>query len=128
MTIPEGLHYTAEHEWLRMEGDEAVIGVTDFAQHALGDVTYVELPKVGRAVRAREALAMVESVKAASDVYAPVAGTVAAVNDALAGAPQKINEAPYGAGWICRLKGVDAAEVGGLLKAQQYRELAAEEP
>jgi len=124
--IPEGLYYTKDHEWLKIEGAEAVVGITDHAQSALGDLTFVEMPKVGKTVKAHDPLAVVESVKAASDIYAPVAGTVAAANDALAKAPETINQAPYEAGWICRLKDFDKAGLKALLTAEQYRKLLAE--
>ena len=116
--------FTSDHEWLRIEGDVATIGVTDYAQSQLGDVVFVELPEVGRKVAAEEACAVVESVKAASDVYAPIAGTVVAVNEALASAPELINQDSYGSGWLLRLK--PAASVAGLLDAGAYGALVAE--
>ena len=118
--IPEGLYYTEEHEWLRMDGDDAVVGITHHAQKALGDITFVELPKVGKTLKAHDAMAVIESVKAASDVYAPVAGAVAAVNTALESAPESINQAPYAEGWIVRLNKVDKAGLFGLMKPAQY--------
>ena len=118
--IPEGLYYTEDHEWLRMEGDDAVVGITHHAQKALGDITFVELPTVGKTLKARDAMAVIESVKAASDVYAPVAGAVAAVNTALEAAPETINQSPYDEGWVCRLSKVDKAGLSGLMKAGQY--------
>ena len=123
--IPEGLYYTKDHEWLKIEGAEAVVGITDHAQSSLGDITFVETPKVGKVVKPHASLAVVESVKAASDISAPVAGTVAVANEALAKAPETINLAPYGAGWICRLKDFDTAGLKGLLTAEQYRQLLA---
>jgi glycine cleavage system H protein len=117
---PHNLLYTADHGWLRLEGEEAVVGITDHAQKALGELTFIELPKVGRAVKARGPLAVVESVKAASEVLAPVSGVVAAVNTALAKAPETINASPYDRGWICRLSGLDRATLGGLMDAEQY--------
>ncbi|MDQ7012239.1 MAG: glycine cleavage system protein GcvH [Mariprofundaceae bacterium] len=104
MTIPADLKYTKEHEWARIEDDVATFGLTDHAQEALGDIVFVELPEIGRNVNAGEAFAVVESVKAVSDVYAPAAGEVIEVNTALEDAPEKVNEDPYGAGWIARVK------------------------
>lgn len=120
-TNPTDLKYTASHEWLRVEADgTATIGITAHAQEALGDLVYVELPDVGRTLAAGEACVVVESTKAASDVYAPVAGEVVAANTALADEPQKVNESPYGDGWLFKLKLADAAQVGGLLSAADY--------
>ena len=118
---PEQLHYTKDHEWLRVEeGDEVVIGLTDHAQEALGDITFIDLPRPGKQVKTHESLAVVESVKAASEVYSPVAGTVDEVNAALSNEPEKINQDPFGEGWICRLVGYDRAEVETLMTAAQY--------
>lgn len=118
--VPEGLRYTAEHEWIRVEGDVATVGITDHAQQALGEITYVELPPVGKQVLAAEELAAVESAKAASDVFAPLAGAVAEVNEALEDAPEQVNQDPYGEGWICKIKLADPAEAQGLMDAAQY--------
>jgi len=104
MTIPADLKYTKEHEWVRIEGDVATFGITDHAQEALGDIVFVELPEVGRTVDAGEAYAVVESVKAVSDVYAPLAGEIIEVNQTLEGEPEKVNIAPYGGGWIAKVK------------------------
>ena len=104
MSIPAGLKYTKEHEWVRIEGDTATFGVTDHAQEALGDIVFVELPEIGRTVDAAEAYAVVESVKAVSDVYAPVAGEIIEVNTALEAEPEQVNTNPYGAGWIAKVK------------------------
>ena len=104
MTIPADLKYTKEHEWVRIEGDTATVGITDHAQEALGDIVFVELPEIGRAVAPGEAFAVVESVKAVSDVYAPVGGEVVEVNAELEGAPEKVNTDPYGAGWIAKIR------------------------
>jgi len=120
------LYFTKDHEWLKVDGDEATVGITDHAQEALGDITFVELPKVGKVVKARDSLLVVESVKAASDVYAPVAGTVSAVNDRLGATPELINQSATGEGWICKLKPFDASMVGSLMKAGQYEALLAE--
>jgi len=120
MNIPGNLRYTASHEWVRSEADGTVtVGVTDHAQAALGDLVYVELPAVGRAVAAAEACAVVESVKAASDIYAPVAGEVVAVNEALSATPEAVNEDAYAA-WLFKLKPADAAAAGKLLDAAAY--------
>lgn len=104
MTIPADLKYTKEHEWVRIEGDIATFGITDHAQEALGDIVFVELPDVGRTLAVGEPFAVVESVKAVSDVYAPAAGEVVEVNGDLEGGPEKVNEDPYGAGWIAKVK------------------------
>ncbi len=125
--IPDDLFYTQDHEWLRIEGDEAVVGITDHAQEALGDITYVELPAVGKTVKPRDTLAVIESVKAASDVYAPAAGSVVATNDALTQTPELLNQSPYGEGWICRLKLAEAGVHAGLLSAADYQAFLAKE-
>jgi glycine cleavage system H protein len=120
MNTPDDLRYTESHEWVRREGDGTLtIGITDHAQAALGDLVYVELPEVGKKLAARDAVAVVESVKAASDVYAPVAGEVIAVNDALSSAPEQVNADPYGA-WLFKLRPGDAGAVDGLLDAAGY--------
>ncbi|MHB1232158.1 MAG: glycine cleavage system protein GcvH [Burkholderiales bacterium] len=121
MTIPSGLKYTASHEWARLEADGTVsVGITQHAQDLLGDMVYVENPKVGRKVAAKEECAVVESVKAASDVYAPLAGEVVAVNDEVANAPEKINQDAYGA-WMFKLKPDNVADLNGLLDAAAYK-------
>jgi glycine cleavage system H protein len=120
MNVPGNLRYTASHEWVRSEADGTVtVGVTDHAQAALGDLVYVELPAIGRAVAAAEACAVVESVKAASDIYAPVAGEVVAVNEALSATPEAVNEDAYAA-WLFKLQPADAAAAGKLLDAAAY--------
>ena len=120
MNVPGNLKYTASHEWVRSEADGTVtVGITDHAQAALGDLVFLELPAVGRKVAAEEACAVVESVKAASDIYAPVAGEVVAVNDALASAPEQVNQDAYAA-WLFRLKPADAGAVAKLLDAAAY--------
>ena len=122
--IPADLRYTKTHEWVRVLPDGLVeVGITDHAQHALGDLVFVEVPEAGRRVGARDPLAVVESVKAASDVYSPVAGEVAAVNTGLATEPERINHEPYGGGWIARLRPEDAAFVASLLSASDYGKL-----
>jgi len=104
MTIPANLHYTKEHEWVRIDGDTATFGITDHAQEALGDIVFVELPEVGRTLTAGEAYAVVESVKAVSDIYAPVAGDVVEVNTTLEDTPEKVNADSYGSGWIAKVR------------------------
>ena len=122
--IPADLKYAATHEWLRAEqGSEAVVGITDHAQDALGDLVFVELPEVGRDVAAGEACAVVESVKAASDIYAPIAGRISAVNTALIDAPEQVNTDCYGAGWLFRMTPAGATDASGLLDADGYRAL-----
>ena len=126
--LPGDLLYTTEHEWLRREDDGTVsIGVTDHAQSALGDLVYVELPEVGQDVEEGGDMAVVESVKAASDVYAPIAGTVAAVNEELADDPEKINADPYGDGWIVKLKPDADIDEGALMTPDAYQALLDEE-
>jgi glycine cleavage system H protein len=126
MNVPADLRYTSEHEWVRSEGDGTVtVGITDHAQAALGDLVYIELPAVGRTIKAGEACAVVESVKAASDVYAPIGGEVVAVNAALPDAPEKANEDAY-ASWLFKLKPSDAGELAKLLDAKAYEALIAE--
>jgi len=121
MQLPDGLHYTKEHEWLRLEGAEAVVGITDFAQDALGDVVFVELPPPGTVLTAGQTFGVVESNKSVSDLFAPVAGKVVAVNDALKDAPEAVNRDPYGEGWMLRIALSAPDEVAKLLDADQYR-------
>ena len=126
--IPENLKYTEDHEWVRHEsGDEYVAGITDYAQELLGDVVFVELPEVGDEITFGEAFGTVESVKAASDLYAPVTGTVLAVNEALEDSPELVNSEPYEGGWMIRIKITDPDEFAGLMDAAKYAELQAEE-
>ncbi len=115
------VRYTKDHEWVRVEGDVAVIGITDYAQTQLGDVVYVELPQLGRRVEKGKEAAVVESVKAASEVYAPLTGEVIAVNDALSGEPGKINSDPLGEGWFLKLRIADTKELGDLLDEKAYQ-------
>lgn len=119
---PKQLRYTEDHEWIGEEDGMYVAGITEFAQDQLGDITYVELPEVGRQVQQGDELAVVESVKAASDIYAPVAGAVAAVNEALEDAPETVNRDPYGGGWFFKLKNIDAAQLESLMDAAAYEE------
>jgi glycine cleavage system H protein len=123
--VPADLKYARSHEWARQQADGLVeVGISDHAQHALGDLVFVEVPAVGRALQQGEACAVVESVKAASDVYAPVAGTVVAINEALAQSPELINQDPYGKGWILRLKPGGTLAAADLLDAEAYATLA----
>ena len=125
---PKELKYTKSHEWLRPEKDGTfTVGITDHAQDLMGDMVYVELPQVGKKLIAGKETAVVESVKAASDVYAPVSGEVVAVNAALSDAPETVNKDPYGAGWMFRIKVANAADVNGLLDAKAYEALVAAE-
>lgn len=127
-TVPDDLRYTKTHEWVRVEDDGSVtIGLSDHAQEQLGDLVYVELPDVGRQVSPGEEVAVVESVKAASDIYAPVAGEVTQANEALTDAPETVNADPYGEGWLFRLEPADSAEINELLDAEEYAELAESE-
>jgi len=119
---PANLRYTKEHEWAQVEGDRARIGITDFAQDQLGDVVFVELPKVGAPVRQMQGFGVVESVKAVSDLFAPLSGEVVEVNGDLAQHPEKVNQDPYGAGWLIVIKVADAKEVDQLMGAAQYEE------
>jgi len=124
--IPEGLRYTKEHEWARLEGDTVTIGITHWAQEQLSDVVFVELPAVGRKVQQAEGLGVIEAVKTVSDVYSPVAGEVVAVNAALADNPGLVNQSPYEQGWMVKLKVQDAKQLDGLLDPKAYAALLAE--
>jgi glycine cleavage system H protein len=124
LNIPEDLQYTKSHEWVRIEGDTATIGITDHAQDELGDVVFVELPEEGDTFDAGESFGTVESVKAVSDLYAPVGGEVVEVNSALEDAPENINEDPYGEGWIVKLRTTDEAD---LLSSEEYEKVVEEE-
>jgi len=118
---PDDLRYTEEHEWIGELAGQYFVGITDYAQAQLGDITYIELPDVGRAVDANEELAVVESVKAASDVFAPVSGMVVEVNEALESRPELVNKDPLGLGWFFKLEGVDATEFDALMDVSAYR-------
>jgi glycine cleavage system H protein len=118
--VPGDLKYAKSHEWIRLTGDTAVVGITDHAQHELTDVVFVELPAVGRKVKAGESCAVVESVKTASDIYAPAGGEVIEANPALAQHPELVNTAPYGEGWLLKIKLADPAEAGRLLSPEDY--------
>ena len=119
--VPEDMYYTKEHEWIRIEGDEVVIGITDHAQNALTDIVYVELPDEGEELEDMEEFAIVESVKSASPIFAPLAGQVTAVNEELDDTPELLNEAPYGAGWIIRMRLSDPEAVSTLMDAAAYK-------
>lgn len=125
MDIPDDLRYSEEHEWVRVEGNRVRIGITDYAQDALGDIVFIDLPEVGNEVEVGGPLGEVESTKSVSEIYAPLSGTVAAVNDALTDAPETINQDPYGEGWICEIELDAGADPGGLLDAATYAELTA---
>lgn len=119
MNVPGDLKYTKSHEWVRVEGDIATIGITDFAQSELGDIVYVDLPTVGRSVRAEESFGSVESVKTVSDLYAPVAGEVVETNESLGAQSELVNSDPYGGGWMVKIRLADGAD--GLLDAEAYK-------
>ena len=124
--IPENLHYSKDHEWVKVDGDVATIGITDFAQHSLGDVVYIELPSVGDKFATHEAFGSVESVKAVSEVFIPIAGEVLEVNDGLNDTPEAVNNDPYGDAWMIRVKMDNAGEADGMLNAAEYEEYLSE--
>jgi glycine cleavage system H protein len=121
MSYPENFRYTKEHEWVLVEGDTGTVGITDHAQSELGDIVYVDLPKVGSRLEQGKTLGSVESVKAVSDIYAPVSGEVAAVNEALADAPEKLNQDPHGEGWLVKIKLGAPDQAAGLMSAADYQ-------
>ena len=123
MDLPEDLRYSKDHEWVRVEGDRVRIGITDYAQDALGDVVFVQVPTVGTTVGAGEAISEVESTKSVSDIYAPVSGTIVEVNEDLGAHPERINEDCYGDGWLCVIEASNPEELTRLLDAEAYREL-----
>lgn len=123
MSVPDELRYSSDHEWVSVVGTRARVGITDYAQDALGDVVYVQVPTVGASVAAGDSFGEVESTKSVSDIYAPVSGTVVAINDALGDAPETINRDPYGAGWLCEIEISDASELEALLDAAAYQAL-----
>ena len=123
MEFPVEYKYTKDHEWVLVEGDKVIVGITEFAQSELGDLVFVDLPAVGKSVATHGTLCVVESTKAASDVYSPVAGTVAERNEALASDPGLINRTPYTEGWIVKLSGVSPSEIAGLMSADEYKKL-----
>ena len=127
MNIPTSLLYTKEHEWIKLVGNQGVIGITDYAQAALGDVTFVELPKVGDEIRQFETFATIESVKAVSDVYAPMSGKVVKVNERLETNPELINQSPYEEGWLAVIEITDESEKDNLMTAEEYKKYLEEE-
>ena len=124
--IPEGLIYTKEHEWIKVDGNEITVGITDYAQNALTDVVWVELPELGVSVKSMDSFANVESVKSVSEIYAPVSGEVIEINEDLEDAPETVNTDPYGEGWICKMRMENSGELGALLDAAAYRSLIEE--
>ena len=120
--IPDDLHYSKDHEWVRVDGNIAIVGITDYAQDSLGDVVYAELPKVGDTFSANEPFGSVESVKAVSEVFSPVSGAIAGVNDSLNDEPEKVNTDPYGDGWMIRVEMSNPGEVDSLLTAAEYED------
>ncbi len=127
MKTPDNLLYSKEHEWIQKEDDVATIGITEYAQKELGDVVFADLPEVGTTFKANEALGTVESVKAVSEVYMPVSGEVVEANESLLDAPEKINDAPYGEGWIIRIRLENPAELESLMSSQEYSKYVEEE-
>jgi len=123
MNTPEELRYSSDHEWVRVDGDTATVGITDYAQDALGDVVFVDLPEVSAAVTAGGSFGEVESTKSVSELYAPVSGTIGSVNAELGDEPEKLNNDPYGEGWICTIAINDASELDALLDAAAYKAL-----
>src|SRR5579863_1784788 len=124
---PEDLRYTKQHQWVRLTDNVGLIGITDYAQHELGDIVYVDLPRVGTKVEQGKTMGSVESVKAVSDLYSPLSGEVVEINDALATAPEKLNESPHGDGWLVKVRLSSPSEIQGLLSAADYAKYVAEE-
>ena len=124
--IPEGLIYTKEHEWIKVEGNEITVGITDYAQNALTDVVWVQLPELGVSVKSMDSFANVESVKSVSEIYAPISGEVIEINEDLEDAPETVNTDPYGEGWICRMSMDNPVELDALLDAAGYKSLIEE--
>jgi glycine cleavage system H protein len=120
--IPENLRYSKDHEWIRADGETATIGITDYAQHSLGDVVYIDMPRVGDKFNAQEAFGSVESVKAVSEVFTPIAGEITEVNDGLNDTPEKVNSDPYGAGWFVKVKMENPNGVDAMLSSEEYEE------
>jgi glycine cleavage system H protein len=120
--IPENLRYSKDHEWVKVEGDEATIGITDYAQHSLGDVVYVDMPRVGDSFGTHESFGSVESVKAVSEIFTPVAGKVSEVNEGLNETPEAVNSDPYGAGWMIKIKMDNPGEADAMLSGEEYDE------
>lgn len=127
MNLPKELLYTREHEWARVEGENAIVGITDYAQHQLGDIVYVEFVESGKEVKQMEKVAVLESVKAVSEVFSPFSGVIVEVNEELKDHPEFINQEPYGKGWIAKLKIKDSSEAQNLMKAEEYENYVKEE-
>ena len=123
MNIPDDLKYTKDHEWVKVDGDEATVGITDFAQHELGDIVYIEVGTQGETLDQEETFGTIEAVKTVSDLFMPVSGEVIAFNDDIESSPDIVNKDPYGQGWIIKIKMSDTSELDGLLTAEQYKEL-----
>jgi glycine cleavage system H protein len=123
MNFPENLKYTKDHEWIQIDGDHGIVGITDYAQGELGDVVFVELPAVGKVVKAHDTFGTIEAVKAVSDLYAPISGSVVAVNPELEKTPEIVNREPYGKGWMVKITISNPSEVANLLSAPAYRQL-----
>ena len=123
MNFPENLHYTKDHEWIKLDGDIATIGVTDFAQHELGDIVYVEIEAINKPLQADEVFGTVEAVKTVSDLFLPVAGTITEVNPILESEPEKVNTDPFGEGWMVKMKVDNVDDLNGLMDASAYKEL-----
>lgn len=123
MNFPENLKYTKDHEWVRIDGDTGIVGITDYAQGELGDVVFVELPSVGKTVKAHDSFGTIEAVKAVSDIYAPVSGSIVGVNPELEKTPEVVNKDPYGNGWMVKIKLSNVSEVSSLLSAAAYKQL-----
>jgi glycine cleavage system H protein len=123
MNFPENLKYTKDHEWIQIDGETGIVGITDYAQGELGDVVFVELPAVGKVVKAHDTFGTIEAVKAVSDLYAPISGSVVAVNPELEKTPEIVNKEPYGKGWMVKIKISNPSEVSGLLSAAAYKQL-----
>lgn len=123
MNFPDNLRYTKDHEWIRLEGDEAIVGITDFAQHELGDIVYVEIETVGQQLKAGDVFGTVEAVKTVSDLYLPIDGTVTEVNPNLNSNPELVNSDPYGEGWMAKVKLSNAADIESLMNAEAYQNL-----
>ncbi len=123
--VPDGLVYSKEHEWVKLDGDVATVGITDYAQSSLGDIVYVELPRVGSALTQFGSIGVVESVKAVSDIFTPVGGEVVGINDGLEADPAAVNRDPYGDGWFYKVKLTDVSQTGDLLSPEQYEQLIA---
>jgi glycine cleavage system H protein len=121
MNFPDDLKYTREHEWLRIEGDEVVVGITEFAQGELGDIVYVETPKIGDVLKQNQQFGVVESVKTVSDLFSPISGEVTAINEEVISTPELVNKDPYGEGWIIKIKPSDVGEQDNLLNAADYK-------